>query len=66
LPAYSPELNTVERLWLYLKERFLSHRIFDDQLAAVEACAKAWNDLKTEAGRIASLTDYPYIQKVGI
>ena len=53
LPAYSPELNPVERLWLYLKERFLSHRIFDDQHAIVEACAKAWNDLKTEAGRIA-------------
>jgi hypothetical protein len=35
LPAYSPELNPVERLWLYLKERFLSHRIFDDQHAIV-------------------------------
>ena len=64
LPAYSPELNPVERLWLYLKERFLSHRIFDDQHAIVEACAKAWNDLKAETGRIASLTDYPYIRKV--
>ena len=66
LPAYSPELNPVERLWLYLKERFLSHRIFDDQHAIDEACAKAWNDLKMEAGRIASLTDYPYIRKVTI
>ena len=27
LPAYSPELNPVERVWLYLKERFLSHRL---------------------------------------
>jgi hypothetical protein len=24
LPPYSPELNPVERVWLYLKERFLS------------------------------------------
>jgi transposase len=24
LPAYSPELNPVERVWLYLRERFLS------------------------------------------
>jgi transposase len=28
LPAYSPELNPVERVWLYLRKRFLSS-IFD-------------------------------------
>ena len=27
LPSYSPELNPIERVWLYLRERFLSHRI---------------------------------------
>jgi len=27
LPAYSPELNPVERVWVYLRERFLSHRV---------------------------------------
>jgi transposase len=27
LPAYTPELNPVERVWLYVKERFLSHRL---------------------------------------
>jgi transposase len=26
-PPYSPELNPVERVWLYLKERFLSLRL---------------------------------------
>ena len=27
LPPYSPELNPVERVWLYLRERWLSHRV---------------------------------------
>ena len=27
LPPYSPELNPVERVWLYLRERFLSLRL---------------------------------------
>jgi hypothetical protein len=27
LPAYVPELKPVERVWLYLRERFLSHRL---------------------------------------
>jgi len=26
LPAYAPELNPIERVWLYMRERFLSHR----------------------------------------
>ena len=30
LPPYSPELNPVERVWLHLKERFLSHRLLAD------------------------------------
>jgi hypothetical protein len=66
LPSYSPELNPAERVWLYLKERFLSHRVFHDEAAIVDACAEAWNQLTAEAGRIASLTDYAYIRQVGI
>ena len=27
LPPYSPELNAIERVWLSLRERFLSHRL---------------------------------------
>jgi transposase len=30
LPPYSPELNPVERIWLHLKARFLSHRLLND------------------------------------
>ena len=30
LPPYSPELNPVERVWLYRRERFLSLRVLDD------------------------------------
>ena len=30
LPPYSPELNPVERVWLFLRERFLSLRVFKD------------------------------------
>ena len=58
LPAYSPELNPVERVWLYLKERFLSHRLLDDYDAIVEAACAAWNRLLASPGRLASLTCY--------
>jgi hypothetical protein len=64
LPAYSPELNPVERVWLYLRERYLSHRLLADYDAVVAACCKAWNALTAEAGRLRSLTAYPYLEQV--
>lgn len=62
LPAYSPELNPVERIWLYLKERYLSHRLLDDYEAVVDAACAAWNRLTSEVGRITSLCAYPWIE----
>ena len=64
LPPYSPELNPVERVWLYLKERFLSHRLHDDYDAIVDAACDAWKRLLAEAGRITSLCSYPWIAQV--
>ncbi len=64
LPAYSPELNPVERVWLYRRERYLSHRLLADYDAVVEACCRAWNALTAETGRLHSLTAYPYLEQV--
>jgi hypothetical protein len=55
LPAYSPELNAIERVWLYLRERFLSHRLWPAHDDILDACCAAWNALLAEAGRIRSL-----------
>ncbi len=65
LPAYSPELNPVERVWLYLRERFLSLRFLPDTEAIVETCCRACNALIAEPGRIRSLCAYPWIAKLG-
>ena len=64
LPAYSPELNPVERVWLYLKQRFLSLRLLNDYKAIVAAASKAWKRLSRETGRLTSLTSYPWIMRV--
>jgi hypothetical protein len=64
LPPYSPELNPVERVWHYLRERFLSLRVFTDYRAIVDACCTAWNRLVAEPGRLRSLCDQPWIRKV--
>jgi transposase len=63
LPPYSPELNPVERVWLYLRERFLSHRVLESYTAVLDAACRAWNALAAEPGRLTSLTGYPYLTK---
>jgi transposase len=61
LPAYSPELNPVERVWLYVRERFLSHRVLESYKAVLDAACRAWNAPAAETGRLASLTAYSYL-----
>jgi hypothetical protein len=55
LPPYSPQLNPIERVWLHLRERHLSHRLFESYDAIRDACCEAWNALLADTGRIASL-----------
>ena len=62
LPPYAPQLNPVERVWLYLRERHLSHRLLAGYDAIVDACCAAWNQLTPE--RLRSLTSYPYLPQV--
>lgn len=64
LPPYSPELNPVERVWLYLRERYLSLRLLHSTEAIIDACCDARNSLTAEPGRIRSLCAYPWIEKV--
>jgi transposase len=64
LPPYSPQLNPVERLWLFLRERHLSQRLLDTYDAVVDALCRAWNALT--ADRIRSLTNYPYLEQVKV
>jgi transposase len=63
-PPYSPELNPIERLWLFLRERHLSHRLLNSYDAIVEALCTAWQSLSVE--RLISLTNFPYLKEVRI
>ncbi|WP_133239220.1 hypothetical protein [Microvirga sp. KLBC 81] len=66
LPPASPALNPVERVWLYLRERYRSHRMLDGYEAVLEPVCRHWNRLLDETGRLTSLTAYPYLTASGI
>jgi hypothetical protein len=55
LPPACPELNGAENMWQYLRQTYLSNRIFEDYAAIVAAGCRAWNELTAEAGRITSI-----------
>ena len=56
LPAYSPELNPIENVWLYLRQNYLSNRVFDDYDAIVEACCDAWRAFAALTDVVMSVT----------
>ena len=61
-PPYSPEFNPVERVWEYLRDRWLSHRVLAGGYeAVVDAACAAWNALLAEPGRLRSLTSFPWL-----
>jgi hypothetical protein len=56
LPAYSPELNPIENVWEFLRGNFVSHRVWDNYEAILDACQDAWNKLMRLPERIISIT----------
>ena len=62
LPPYSPELNPVDLVWLWLSEHQLSNRTFADQAELDKACLDAWNSLTTE--RIRSLCKVAWLPEI--
>ncbi len=55
LPPRSPELNPVENIWQYIRENWLSNRVFADYDDIVEHCCHAWNRLLAEPATITSI-----------
>ena len=45
LPPRSPELNPVENVWQYLRDNWLSNRVFQTYEDIVAFCCEAWNRL---------------------
>ena len=55
LTPYSPELNSMEPAWLYLKSHYLSNRAYADHAALYDAAGDAWNRFTADPDRVRSV-----------
>jgi hypothetical protein len=61
---YSPELSAIDGVWLFLRERFLSHRLSPSYADILAACCATWNALPAETVRIRSLCTLDWAAQV--
>jgi hypothetical protein len=55
LPPRCPELNAMENVWQFMRDNWLSNRIFQSYDAIVDHCCHAWNRLVDQPWRIMSI-----------
>lgn len=55
LPPRSPELNPVENVWQFMRQNWLSNRVFGGYDDIVAHCCEAWNKLTDQPSPIMSL-----------
>ena len=55
LPAKCPELNPQENIWQFMRENWLSNRVFKSYQEIVDFCCEAWNRLIDQPWRIMSI-----------
>lgn len=64
LPPYSPELNPVENVRQFLRQNFLSNRVFANCDAIVDPCCEAWNALIASPDRIRTIASRNWAETV--
>ena len=55
LPPKCPELNPVENIWQFMRDNWLSNRVFTSYDNIVDHCCDAWNKLTDQPWKIMSI-----------
>jgi DDE superfamily endonuclease len=55
LPPKCPELNPVENVWQFVRDNWLSNRVFKSYDDLVDHCCEAWNKFVDQPWRIMSI-----------
>ena len=53
MPPKSPELNPVVNIWQFMRDNWLSNRVFKSYDDLVDHCCEAWNKLVDQPWRMS-------------
>ena len=62
-PPYSPEYNALERLWQYIKSKFLANRVYKDEEELVLICVEVMKKMKGLPEILKSLSNGFFLTK---
>ena len=62
LPSRAPELNPVENVWQFLRQNFLSNRVFETYDTIINAACEAWKKLLATPSTITSIGSRQWTQ----
>lgn len=55
LPPRAPELNPIENIWQFMRDNYLSNRVFTSYEDILAHCCEAWNELIKQPWLIRSI-----------
>jgi hypothetical protein len=62
LPSRAPELNPVENIWQYLRQTWLSNRVFETYEDIIDAACDAWRRLIAQPDTITSIGSREWVR----
>lgn len=62
LPPYSPELNPIEQVWQWLRQRHLSNKVFNGYEDIVDSCTNAWNTFRKNVDTVKFICSREWIK----
>ena len=63
LPPKCPALNPVENIWQFMRDNWLSNRVFTSYDAILDHCCEAWNKLVNQPWHIMSIGRTPWAHR---
>jgi transposase len=62
LPAYAPELNTIEQVWQWIKQHYLSNCCYANYEDLLNKVCQAWNQFTQQPDLMQSLCYRDWMQ----
>lgn len=61
LPPYSPELNSIEQIWSWMRQHHLANQAFENYDEIVDKVCSAWNNFLSNTQRVTKMCTRSWI-----